>query len=253
ARPREGYGRLLSYLEREIVEAGGELELLVKVEGVECSGRVQAVSRAGVWGAAAAVVALPLSILKAKSELGGISFEPRPRGLRDVLSRFEMGHALRVVFRLRGPITNAHERSGSAFLHAPQQAFPTWWTSRRVGCWQLTGWCGADKAARWDGEAPEKIVNAAQDSLRAVLGCSESQLKSAIISAQLYDFGADPNLRGAYPYARPGADAEAILPPDLAGQVPLWFAGDYMVPAYLGTVGAAVQSGMAAARALLRR
>jgi hypothetical protein len=68
-----------------------------------------------------------------------------------------------------------------------------------------------------------------------------------MLGAHVHSFGADPFSRGAYPYALVGGNASGAFDPV---ERTLFFAGDYTVPEELGTVGIAVKSGVAAARAV---
>jgi monoamine oxidase len=247
-RVREGYGKLMEYLERDARENGAKLAYQTVVRDVRChADGVEVLSDGESWRADAVIMAVPVSILRAKASQGGISFDPEPLPLRLALAKFEMGQALRIVIRLRELPKLLQQLPDGAFLHMPGQPLSTFWINGNRDEPQLTAWCGGPRAERWT-QVTEPLA-AAITSLSQVLGMSQSELGRLVLRAHVHDFGHDPHARGAYPYEVPlhgGARSEW-----LPGKPPLLFAGDYLDAESLGTVGAAVRSGLDAARTVL--
>jgi monoamine oxidase len=247
-RIHQGYGALARYLERDAEACGTTIIYRTPVREVRRHGAgVDVMTDGASFHGDTAIVALPLSILRARPKPYGIIFEPEQPALRAALGKFEMGHAIRIVIRLREPPRLLERLPQGAFLHAPEQPVPTFWTGPERDEPQLTGWCGGPKVERWR-DVNEHIA-AAMASLSRILGMSQPDLERIVLRAHVHDFGHDPHARGAYPYEVPlhGSDPHDALP----GHPPLVLAGDYLDSDAIGTVGAAVRSGFAAARAVL--
>ncbi|HEY3495996.1 MAG TPA: FAD-dependent oxidoreductase [Polyangiaceae bacterium] len=245
-RLREGYGALVEYLERDARLHGATIAYgtLVREVRVHADG-VEVASEHETWSGTAVIVALPLSILRTRPAQGGIAFDPEPAEFRSALARFEMGHALRVVLRFREPLELHARLPEGAFLHVPGAQLPTFWVGAHPDQPQLTAWCGGPRAERWS--SVTEPVSGAIASLSQALGTSQSEIGRLVLGAHVHDFGHDPYVRGAYPYEVPVRAASRGLPDG----PPLLFAGDYVDGSALGTVGAALESGHAAARRLL--
>ena len=71
-----------------------------------------------------------------------------------------------------------------------------------------------------------------------------------VLGMHAHLFSRDRHARGAYPYALVGADLGGAFD---AETDTLYFVGDYTDPAQLGTVGAAVDSALGAARSFVER
>jgi monoamine oxidase len=247
-RIREGYGALVEYLERDATLHGASIAYRTLVRDVRYRPEgVEVASDRTAYRGGAAIVALPLSILRCRASVGGVLFDPEPLELRTELSRFEMGQALRIVIRLSEPLKLHAKLPESAFLHLPGERLPTFWTGANREEPQLTAWCGGPRAQSWVSAA--EALAAALRSLSHGLGVSEATLRRLVLAAHVHDFARDPNARGAYPYEVPvhSEAHEGWLP----GKLPLLFAGDYLDEEGLGTVGAAVRSGISAARTIL--
>lgn len=246
----QGYGALVDYLARDAVAHGTSILLNQPVEAIRAqSGRVEASCRGRTWSASALVVALPLAVLQALPELGGIRFEPEPSRFHEVVRGFAMGHARRLVIRLREPSLLHGELEPGAFVHAPGSPVPTFWLGTDPEQPQLTAWAGGAHAEAWS--AVEDPLALALDSLAGALGVERRALESQVLEAHGHDFGLDPWSRGGYPYRL--AVRTAMTEEGLELAPPLLLAGDYLDTEALGTVGAALASGLAAARAVLER
>jgi monoamine oxidase len=248
-RIREGYGRLVEFLVKDATSLGARLLCKARVSVVRWEpGAVTAVADGVEFRARAALVALPLSVLKAGAAGDGVSLEPEPRAVRVGLDALEMGQALRVVLRLRGPMGLSHELAPGSFVHGIDAEFPTLWLGPNPSEAQVSLWCGGPRAMRLGELDAPAIISAAARSAAAGLDVTLGMLGDKLVGSHVHSFGSDPYSRGAYPYALVGGDAAGAFDPV---SDTLFFAGDYTVPEELGTVGIAVQSGVVAARRII--
>jgi monoamine oxidase len=202
------------------------------------------------YRARAAVIALPLAVVKARADDGGIAFAPDLESKRPLLEYLDSGQVVRVVFRLREPVWQRIGAEDVSFLHAPELDFPTWWTAFPDRTPQLTAWCGAERAVRLAKLGPAKIADRAAEALADLVRIPRSELDALIVSIHHHPFGTDPRARGAYSFVRVGGtEARRGLQEPEAGTIVL--AGEYTERADPGPVAAAGSSGQRAARALV--
>jgi Flavin containing amine oxidoreductase len=246
-RIREGYGRLVEYMQKDVTSSGAKLVLKARASVVRWEpGAVVAVADDVEFRAKAVVVALPLSALKARAP-DGVDFAPEPEAARRGLDALEMGQALRVVLRLGKKVGLVETLRPGSFVHGIEAEFPTLWLGPAAREVQLPLWCGGPRAIRLGELNAHSIVAAAMRSAAVGLDASLPLLEGALLGAHVHSFGADPFSRGAYPYALKGGDASRAFEPV---SNTLFFAGDYTIAEELGTVGIAVKSGVRAAHAV---
>ena len=234
-RLREGYGPLLDWLARKIVQRGARLKMQSIVREVRWQrGRVQVLGDGFAFSARQAVITLPLGVLQSRA----VRFLPS-LGKEPALRRLVSGPVIKAA--LRFPSAFWERRApGVAFFHAPQAAFPTFWTPLPARVPLLIAWSGGPKTALFSDSA---ILT----SLRRVFGRVEEPDQMLV-----HDWAKDPFARGAYSYVRvDGAGAREALAAPLADT--LYFAGEATSADDSGTVAGALQSGLLAARALTRR
>jgi monoamine oxidase len=265
-----GYGALAAHLARGLDGAPGALMLGAAVREVRWSEAGVEVRADGRWGEAlgrwradAALVTLPLGVLKAAPGTpGAVRFTPAlPAAKRDAVARLEMGTVLKLVLRFRSHIADIAalgERGvlprGFSFLLTPATLLPTWWVPRPLTDRVLVGWIAgpsADHLRASAGTDPATLVPAAVSSLARAIGVTRAALAAAIEDARVFDWAADPYARGAYSWLPVGAGAApAALAAPLAGR--LFFAGEATDDAGDGgTVHGALASGTRAAREIL--
>jgi len=244
----EGYGALVDYLERDAVAHGASIDLGCRVNEVRVRGGHVEVSGAGeTCRAGLAVVALPLSIIRARTAASGIAFDPEPNELRALAAGFEMGYAHRLVMRFREPLEVHRELPDGAFLHVLGADVPTFWLAGDEREPRIIAWCGGPRAVTW-ALSPDPLATALASLARA-LGTRERDLRASLLDARSHDFAQDPSARGAYPFRL--VNRHAPGPEELVPRPPLLFAGDFLDKEDLGTVGAAVRSGLSAAESAL--
>lgn len=213
--------------------------------------------------ARAAVVALPLGILKAPAgATGAIAFDPPlPSATRQALDGLAIGHASRVAFLFREPWWEAlGARAGKAaeklpelgFLFTDDAQWPVWWTAYPSRVPMLVAWAGGPTARRTAHRDEASLVRAGLQALGRACGVAPARLGRLLEATWHHDWDADPLSRGAYSYAAVGgADAARRLTRPVART--LWFAGEMLAAGDgIGTVHGAIGAGEKAARALVR-
>jgi monoamine oxidase len=201
----------------------------------------------GEHEAPAAVVTVPLGVLKAGGARGGVRVTPAPAAWLEATGLLEMGHVLRLVLQFR----EAPWRADLGFLHVPGAVLPTWWTPAPVRAPMIVAWAGGPSAERLLGRDRQELAAIALDVLAPAIGVERERLGDLLVEAYHHDWSADPFARGAYSYALVGgADAFEALGRPVDGT--LVAAGEATAgDGENGTVQGAIASGERAARAIL--
>lgn len=198
-----------------------------------------------------AVITVPLGVLKATEEGGGIAIDPDPPRWREALAALEMGTAHRVVLRFERAWWNRPGEPPVSFVHGPGSAFPVWWASLPGQEPWLTGWGGGPRAEAIAGRPHAVVVEAGMDSLKAIFGASALGEAGRLLGAYYHDWIADPYARGVYSYGGVGAiRAREILAEPVADT--LYLSGEALAEGGRNaTVHGALMSGTRAAERLL--
>lgn len=235
------------------LRAADALRLGLTVEAVQWrKGRVEIRARTLAGGlehfeAARLLVALPVSVLSARD---GVRFHPPLRRKREALAWVRTGPVVKGLLRFRQPFWLTRALGKADFFHASGAPFPTWWRGSPREVPLLTGWAGGPAAKRL---AREDRLAAAVGSVARIFGRSHRDVDSLLEGVRIVDWSEDPFARGAYAYELAGA------PSDLARQLAapddetLFFAGEATsLTGRSGTVDGALETGLRAARELVR-
>jgi monoamine oxidase len=269
SRVLQGYDQVPRWLAREL---GASLRLGAAVAEIAWEpGAVEltlrSASRApsvtGRLAARAAVVTLPLGVLKAPpDEPGGLRWRPDPPRVRAQLGRLAMGSVVRLSVWFRElPWAHLPGLDRLSFLHTPgaggaggagarRGPFNVWWSAYPLLAPLAVAWSGGPPAAALSRLPPAEIEGAALGALAAQLGIARRRVASRVEATWMHDWQGDPFARGAYSYARVGGAGAArslSRPVDRT----LFFAGEATNPE-AGTVEGAIQSGLRAARQVAR-
>ena len=202
--------------------------------------------------ARAAIVTLPLGVLKANArQRGGVRFSPVLRDKQRVISRMAVGQVIRISFRFADrdwpvlvPIALQHQPNGFGFIHAQVTGVPVWWSL--AGDHTVTGWAGGPAAAALAKLSRRRICDRALSSLSQVLGTPKRVLVRSLRGTATHNWSNDPFSRGAYSFTAVGmeAGAEALRAPV---KNTLFFAGEATADGEeIGTVHGAYASGLRA-------
>jgi monoamine oxidase len=263
SRPQDGYDALLEALMAPLDTDRLQLWLQASVESVrwskgsvEVSGR-RLTERFAVR-AARAILTLPLGVLQQPVRAAGaVRFVPALEAKRAALRGLASGPVIKLMLRFASSFwesLHGGRYRDASFFHStyPRAAFRTFWTPAPARAPLLVAWAGGPRARRIAaGASCADLVCTALASLEALFG------KSLDIAGQLqgyyyHDWQRDPFARGAYSYVTVGGDAARAA---LAQPVDntLYFAGEATdTENEAGTVAGALQSGIRAARELLR-
>lgn len=255
-RTADGYDTVLSALEAALVGHAVRIRLRTVVRDIAWQHghvTVDAESPEGALRLRArrAVVTVSVGVLQATPEAGGIVFSPEPAALREACSKLGMGQVRRVVLRLRQRVwPSALDGVEMTFLHVPGAPFPTLWREARAAQEQVTAWVGGPGAAALARASDGALVEAALESLARGAQVPLADCRAALIEAHQHDFDADPFVRGAYSYVKPGGrDVTRTISDGLEDT--LFFAGEAFDLQYPGTVAGALGSGEHVARRVL--
>jgi len=249
-RVAQGYGALIAYLESECGRHGATIRLGSCVTAIEqVKGGVAARSRDGASVEAdAAILTVPLPLL---SEIA------LPAAARErAAAAADIGYGNVVKFLLRfGTKWWAEQRgvdlADLSFLLS-DAAVPTWWTQYPAEHPVLTGWLAGPTADRVAALGESDLVATGIGSLAEIFGVAADRIRSELVVARAINWGNDPFARGAYSYATPGTRAAQTALKALH-EDGIFFAGEalYAGPD-MGTVEAALASGLETAQAILR-
>jgi len=260
-RVTEGYDRLAaSFLQGLAVnESLVRLNTIVKcISWRKHRVTVECVSSAGFKTqplyAKSVIVTVPLGVLKApEKSKSAIEFDPRPPALDKALESLHMGHALRLTLRFRSRLWEKDQKKPICYLHAgPEWDFPTWWTQHPMRTPFITGWQGGPKCERLSRLSDAEKVQTALSTLAHLLGRPVADLQDELVAWYLHDWSKDPFALGAYSYV--GLDGERkskrIAEPF---NETLFFSGEATHLSHeRGTVDGAIDTGLRAARQVLR-
>jgi monoamine oxidase len=246
ARVNEGYSALVQFFEEEIRSRGGTLVPNALVRRVRWkSGAVEIiVHRAGseeMFPAEAALVTLPLGVWKAREVL----FEPALPKKQEAADALQFGNVLKITLVFR---KQWWPKGDFGFIQAPKERIPVWWSDPRGPV--LTGWAGGPIADALQTQSPVQLETLALSILRKIFGATS--LRKQLVSSHSYNWANDPHIRGAYSYIPVnGLELPKMLGAPVEGT--LFFAGEATVTdAQTGTVFGALESGLRAAREILK-
>ena len=255
-RPADGYVVIAQKLHDEAVEHGASFHLGTVVRDVAWSaGTITVTTNSGErFKARRLLVTLPLGVLQS----GSVSFVPQLTAKDEAAQKLALGHVVKVTLRFRErfwddltlPTNNGKqgELKDFAFIHAPDELPPTWWTQLPARTPVLIGWAGGTRA--------ERLVNAGNDALRDrslealshIFAVPPNFLEDSLVEFYTHNWTTDPFSLGAYSYVPVGGlDAQAELAAPVEDTI--YFAGEAInTLGHHGTVHGAIASGLRAAR-----
>ncbi len=241
-----GYGALVGKTAQ-----GLDIRLQSPVEIIDWSGAgVRVTSAKGALSARAAIVTLPVGVLKG----GGVRFTPDlPQSARDGLAGLGMGALTKIAMRFNG------ERFGMpAGMDLWERLGPR--ASFNFECWQwdqdlVIAYFGGDHAREVVARGEEGAIALALEEFSRIVGAGAHK---AFVAGRLAGWSADPWSLGCYSHALPGcANARALLAQPVGERI--WFAGEATAGSGPGenfgaamTAGGAYLAGQAAAREAAR-
>ena len=238
-----GYAALIDYLQRDVV---ADIQFNVLVERIKWNeSGVRVYDQLGKeYRARAVIITVPLPMLQGES----IRFDPEIPMMRHAANQLAMGHVARVNVVVKERFWEKKAEDVS-FVQTPTRPFNVWWTHNPLKAPLITGWSGGPPAMEF-AESGD-VEAAAIRELARVFGMRRSRVESLVDSIHTHDWTHDPNIRGAYCYARVGGSSAASVLARKFGNA-IFIAGEATDTGSSGTVEGALVSGKRAASRLLR-
>jgi monoamine oxidase len=256
-----GYINLIKYLADEFITAGGNIYLNAVVHDIDWAQHHVTVSTdIGItYQATQLLIAMPLGVLQAEAaQKGTISFDPPIDYYSNALKSLGFGAVIKVLLEFDDAFWHSKEIEEMAgkslenmgFLFS-EEAMPTWWTQMPDHRALLTGWLGGPPAAEKINMADEEILLQSLESIANIFKKDIGYLKEKLLTWNVINWTADPFTRGSYSYDTIEAnEARKILSKPIGDT--LFFAGEYLYEGTaMGTVEAALTSGLRAAERVL--
>jgi monoamine oxidase len=226
---RNGYGALVAAYGRHL-----PVSLSVRAETIRWGqGGIEAATSAGTIRARAAIITVPVGVLKS----GTIRFVPElPPETQGALDGIGMGALTKIALRLNGERFDLND--STTLMDGTRSDAMTMIEMLPDGKPLAIAICGGD-FARGLGQAGEAAAVAhLTDTLAGMLG---GNVRRAVTGGRLASWWADPLSRGAYSVCLPGQSAaRAALAAPIASR--LWFAGEATAGGASMTVGGATLS-----------
>lgn len=194
------------------------------------------------------IITLPLGVLQSPD----VCFSPPLNEKQQALKLLGVSSAVRVVLEFNEAFWEGIDKERyqqTAFIHTPNAAFSTLWNIK--GTPMLVAWAGGPKAKQLSNQNTANVVHYALESVISVFG-EECNARERLISSHYHNWLQDPFSQGTYSYiAVGGQKARAELAAPI--QDTLFFAGEATdTEGEASTVAGALQSGIRAAREVLR-
>ena len=248
-RVAQGYGALIEHLASECRRHGAELYLGAAVAAVDDGrGRVSVRCHDGAGFAAdAAILAVPLPLL------AEIALPPAAHERAATAIDIGFGNVVKLLFRFASKWWVDHggrDLTDLSFLIC-DATVPTWWTQHPDEYPVLTGWFAGPKADRVSSLGEAELVDMGLASLSEIFGLPADRIRSKLVASRAINWGNDPFARGAYSYATPRTRRAQSVLSEPNGDA-IFFSGEalYAGPD-MGTVEAALASGLETAQAIL--
>jgi monoamine oxidase len=207
------------------------------------------------FGAEAAIITLPLPVLKAPPGApGSVRFTPSLRMKRKAMDHLDMGHVWKVTLEFKEEFwRDIPPLRDLLFLQDYTQPFPTWWTMSPARVPLLCGWAAGPRADRLAGASLRGLLDVAVESLAGAAGIPRRHVEVQLVSGHVHDWQSDRYAQGSYTNVLVGGlDAWKTLARPL--EQTLFFAGEATCGGgYNATMEGAVASGRRAAEELLRK
>jgi len=250
ARVVGGYGALIDFLAEECRRLGVSIRFGAAVNAIAVTGGRAVARCAGDDTVAgdAVILAVPLPLL---SDIA------LPRALQDKVALANagigFGNVVKILLRFATPWwANAGGKNLAdlSFLFS-NALVPTWWTQHPAAPPVLTGWFAGPKADRVAQLDEDALVEMGLASLAEIFGTSVSRLTTELVAARAINWGNDRFARGAYSYAAPDTRAAQSVLADPDGGI-VHVSGEALYRGHdIGTVEAALASGLETARTVL--
>ncbi|MBV9402843.1 MAG: FAD-dependent oxidoreductase [Candidatus Eremiobacteraeota bacterium] len=256
-RPVGGYHKMFETLRKACVDAGVRIFDSTAVKQITWQrGGVRIATQTRkrterVFQAQAAIITLPVGVLKSQDGDGAVAFQPPlPQSHERALHHIEMGHVRKVTLWFDAPIWEDIDDGryrNAGFFRCAQDAFAVYWTQLPLRTNLITAWAGGPKATALHDACDREVVERAAQGFGTLF--TDPQRTSRHFKCGFtHNWAQDDYSLGAYSYIRVGGrDARAALSAPIDDT--LFFAGEATaLDGQGGTVSGALNTGERAAR-----
>lgn len=253
-RPVGGYRHLVQYLEKQCRDLDVAFFLEQPVQEIRWQpGSATVCGTNQNFTAARVLITVSLGVLQS----GKILFSPAlPPQKTDAIEALGFGHVVKVNLQFSEAFWKNPEHTGGKSLNDlfflfSEAAIPTWWTQHPQQDALLTVWMGGPAAQALQQLSATELAEKAIASLLHIFTIEEEKLRSLLQGAAAHNWSADPYFNGAYSYEVVNGHRH-INTLSEAEEGTLYFAGEALhAGVEIGTVEAALASGLAVARKIL--
>jgi monoamine oxidase len=245
-----GYGALIDFLTAECRNHGAAIRLGSAVTVIETIDSARILVRCATgetFVGDTVVLTVPLPLLQQ------ITLPEAVREKSAAAGHIGFGNVIKTLLRFETHwwADQRPELRDVTFVLSDER-IPVWWTQFPQERPVLTGWFGGPKTEALAHLREDQLIEAGLASLADIFGLPPEQLKQSLVAARAINWKNDPFARGAYSYAKLGTrQAQAALTG--ADGSAVCFAGEALYRGKdMGTVEAALASGLETARIILR-
>jgi monoamine oxidase len=249
ARVVGGYGALIDFLAADCNKHGARIHLHAAVGAIKTADERAVIHCANgdAHAGDVAVLTVPLPVLNE------IMLPPALRDKVAAAADIGFGNVIKFVLRFKSrwwTSGKGKDLSDLLFLRS-DETIPVWWTQHPTEHPVLTGWIAGPRTKRLAHLDEKKLVETAIASLANIFGLTPERLKRDMIAARAINWANDPFARGAYSYATTETRKARTRLAGQEGGVVL-FSGEALYRGQdMGTVEAALASGLETARTIL--
>jgi monoamine oxidase len=243
-----GYGALVAFLAAECLDRAVEIHLgaaVSTIEEINGSALVRC-ENGDAHSADAVILTVPLPIL----DRIGLPAAERERAA--AAAQIGFGNVIKLLLRFETAwwYDDRSDLMDLTFLSSDGQ-IPVWWTQHPADLPVLTGWFAGPRTEAMAHFGEDKLLEVGLESLAETFGRDRTLLQAKLVTARAINWSRDPYAGGAYSYATPATRrAQAVLSRFRGGRI--LFSGEALYGGRdMGTVEAALASGLDTARILL--
>jgi monoamine oxidase len=244
-----GYGAMADFLVAACRDYGGTIHLGAVAKAIENGpgGVIVRCANGDVHAGDVVILTVPLPLLR-KIEL--------PEAVREkvevAVGGIGFGNVIKLLlgFRTRW-WTDRQPVPGDLTFLLSDRKIPVWWTQFPDETSLLTGWFGGPKTEGLACLDEHQLIDAGLDSLAGIFQIPADHLKRNLAAARAINWGIDPFAGGAYSYVTPQT-REALAGLASPNSEAIFFCGEALYGGReMGTVEAALTSGLETARSIL--
>jgi monoamine oxidase len=242
-----GYGALVEFLTAECRHQGVAIRLGAAVSAIEEIHRSALVRCANgdTHGCDAVILTVPLPLLNK------IVLPAAERERAAAAAHIGFGNVIKILLRFETAwwLDRRKDLVDLTFVSSDAR-IPVWWTQHPTDLPVLTGWFAGPKTGSLANLGEHQLVEVGLASIAETFGVDAKLLIRKLVAARAINWAHDPHAGGAYSYATPGTrGAQAVLSRFDGGT--MFFSGEALYRGRdMGTVEAALASGLETARAL---